>query len=24
MGRALKRHGPIWLGLTDRVHSIRP
>lgn len=24
MGRALKPHGPIWLGLTDRVHSIRP
>jgi hopene-associated glycosyltransferase HpnB len=20
----LKEHGPIWLGLTDRVHSIRP
>ena len=20
---ALKRHGPIWLGLTDRAHSIR-
>jgi hopene-associated glycosyltransferase HpnB len=24
MGRALKRHGPIWLGLTERVRSIRP
>ncbi len=24
MGRILKRQGPIWLGLTDRVHSIRP
>jgi hypothetical protein len=24
LGRALKAHGPIWLGLTDRVHSIRP
>lgn len=24
MGRALKRQGPIWLGLTERVHSIRP
>jgi len=21
---ALKAHGPIWLGLTERVHSIRP
>ena len=20
----LKAHGPIWLGLTERVHSIRP
>jgi len=20
----LKRHGPIWLGLTERVHSLRP
>jgi hypothetical protein len=24
LGKALKAHGPIWLGLTDRVHSIRP
>lgn len=24
MGKALKRQGPIWLGLTDRVCSIRP
>jgi hopene-associated glycosyltransferase HpnB len=24
MGRALKRQGPIWLGLTERVLSIRP
>ncbi len=23
LGQALKRQGPIWLGLTDRVHSIR-
>jgi hypothetical protein len=24
LARALKRVGPIWLGLTRRVHSIRP
>ena len=24
LARALKRVGPIWLGLTQRVHSIRP
>ena len=24
MGRALKGQGPIWLGLTERAHSIRP
>lgn len=24
LARRLKRHGPIWLGLTERVHSIRP
>jgi hopene-associated glycosyltransferase HpnB len=24
LAKALKAHGPIWLGLTDRVHSIRP
>jgi hopene-associated glycosyltransferase HpnB len=24
LARALKKQGPIWLGLTDRVHSIRP
>ncbi len=24
MAKALKAQGPIWLGLTDRVHSIRP
>jgi hopene-associated glycosyltransferase HpnB len=24
MGRALKAQGPIWLGLTERAHSIRP
>lgn len=24
MGQALKRQGPIWLGLTGRVRSIRP
>ena len=24
LGALLKRHGPIWLGLTDRVRSIRP
>ena len=24
LGRLLKRQGPIWLGLTDRSHSIRP
>jgi len=23
LGKTLKRHGPIWLGLTERVHSIR-
>jgi hopene-associated glycosyltransferase HpnB len=23
LAKALKRHGPIWLGLTERVHSIR-
>jgi hopene-associated glycosyltransferase HpnB len=23
LAAALKRHGPIWLGLTDRAHSIR-
>ncbi len=23
-GAMIKRHGPIWLGLTDRVRSIRP
>jgi hopene-associated glycosyltransferase HpnB len=23
LGRLLKRQGPIWLGLTDRVHSLR-
>ena len=23
-GALIKRHGPIWLGLTDRVRSIRP
>ena len=23
LGRNLKQHGPIWLGLTERVHSIR-
>jgi len=23
LAKNLKRHGPIWLGLTDRVHSIR-
>jgi hopene-associated glycosyltransferase HpnB len=23
MGRVLKRQGPVWLGLTDQVHSIR-
>jgi hopene-associated glycosyltransferase HpnB len=23
LARALKQHGPIWLGLTNRVHSIR-
>lgn len=24
LGRALKRQGPIWLGLTDRARSLRP
>jgi hypothetical protein len=24
LARALKAQGPIWLGLTERVHSIRP
>jgi hopene-associated glycosyltransferase HpnB len=24
LAKALKAHGPIWLGLTERVHSIRP
>jgi hopene-associated glycosyltransferase HpnB len=24
LAKALKTHGPIWLGLTERVHSIRP
>src|ERR1700743_1197870 len=24
LGRALKRQGPIWLGLTDRAVSLRP
>jgi hopene-associated glycosyltransferase HpnB len=24
LGRNLKRQGPIWLGLTDSVHSLRP
>lgn len=24
LGRAMKREGPIWLGLTDSVHSLRP
>jgi hopene-associated glycosyltransferase HpnB len=24
LGRAMKQHGPVWLGLTDRVRSIRP
>jgi hopene-associated glycosyltransferase HpnB len=24
LGRAMKAQGPIWLGLTDRAHSIRP
>jgi hopene-associated glycosyltransferase HpnB len=24
LAKTLKTHGPIWLGLTDRVHSIRP
>jgi hopene-associated glycosyltransferase HpnB len=23
LAKILKRHGPIWIGLTDRVHSIR-
>jgi hopene-associated glycosyltransferase HpnB len=24
LGRVMKRQGPIWLGLTDSVHSLRP
>jgi hopene-associated glycosyltransferase HpnB len=24
LAKAMKTHGPIWLGLTERVHSIRP
>jgi hopene-associated glycosyltransferase HpnB len=24
LAQALKAHGPIWLGLTERVHSVRP
>jgi hypothetical protein len=24
LAKILKAHGPIWLGLTERVHSIRP
>jgi hopene-associated glycosyltransferase HpnB len=24
LGRALKRQGPVWLGLTSSVHSLRP
>jgi len=24
LGALLKRQGPVWLGLTDRVHSVRP
>ncbi len=24
LGRAMKRQGPLWLGLTDSVHSLRP
>lgn len=24
LGKVMKEQGPIWLGLTDRVHSIRP
>jgi glycosyl transferase family 21 len=24
LGRAMKKQGPVWLGLTDRVHSLRP
>jgi hopene-associated glycosyltransferase HpnB len=24
LAKALKAHGPIWLGLTERVHSVRP
>ncbi len=24
LGRAMKRQGPVWLGLTDSVHSLRP
>ena len=24
LGRSMKRQGPIWLGLTDSVHSLRP
>ncbi|MFL6833308.1 MAG: glycosyltransferase, partial [Xanthobacteraceae bacterium] len=24
LAKALKAHGPIWLGLTERMHSVRP
>jgi hopene-associated glycosyltransferase HpnB len=24
LGRVMKRQGPVWLGLTDSVHSLRP
>jgi hopene-associated glycosyltransferase HpnB len=24
LGRAMKQQGPVWLGLTDSVHSLRP
>ena len=24
LGRAMKRQGPVWLGLTESVHSLRP
>ena len=24
LGRSMKKQGPIWLGLTDSVHSLRP
>jgi hypothetical protein len=24
LAKAIKKHAPIWLGLTERVHSIRP